>query len=556
MNTDNARPTEVLLGQAIALHRQGKLNEAQAIYTHLLEHDSENIDLLQLMGMLATQSHQHHMALELATKAVKIHPGDPFLHCSLGMALHALDQHDAAVVSYDHAIQIHREYAEAYCARGVSHEALGRLEHALRDYEMAAAINPQYAEAYCNQGNVFQSSNNFEKALESYDKAIRAKPDYVEAFNNRGIVLKALDRLEAALQSYNQAIAIDPAYAEAYNNRGIVYKELQQSAAAIESYDQALRINPAYAEAYWNKSLALLLHGDFELGWQLYEWRWKRDAQRMRLRNFIPPLWLGLESVKDKTVLLHSEQGLGDTIQFCRYVQMFSQLGAKVILQVPESLRPLLMSLEGGASVVAQGAELPYFDYHCPLLSLPLAFKTQVATTPAQSCYLTSDAQKVLEWAHKLGEKTKIRVGLVWSGSPTHKNDARRSILLSALAIYLPANVDYVCLQKELRDVDRATLEQLGNIQYFGNAIHDFGDTAALCALMDVVISVDTSVAHLAGALGKPTWLLLPYAPDWRWMLNRSDSPWYPSMTLYRQNNSMQWEHVFEKIQTDLMQMV
>ena len=298
----------------------------------------------------------------------------------------------------------------------------------------------------------------------------------------------------------------------------------------------------------------MLLGGQFAQGWQEYEWRWKNENVNKiaGIRSFSQPLWLGEESLKDKTILLYGEQGLGDTIQFCRYIALVAELGAKVILEVQRPLVKLLKNLEGVSQIVAEGGTLPAFNYQCPLLSLPLAFKTELHNIPSVSEHITSDSENVKKWQTKFGEKFKPRVGLVWSGSAEHKNDHNRSLTLSHLLSYLPSNMEYVCLQKELRGIDKVVLEKNSHIQFYGDALEDFTDTAALCDLIDVVISVDTSVAHLAGTLGKKTWVLLPYSPDWRWLLDRDDSPWYPSAKLYRQKKIGDWNGVLEKLKRDL----
>jgi len=324
---------------------------------------------------------------------------------------------------------------------------------------------------------------------------------------------------------------------------------------AIASFKQAVSIKPDYAEARWNLSLAQLLDGNFEQGLLGYEWRWNSEELLKFIgvrKVFLQPLWLGEESLKDKAILLHAEQGFGDTIQFCRYAQLVAKLGAKVFLEVQPPLVQLLNSLEGVNQIIANGSELPDFDYQCPLLSLPLAFKTTLENIPSPLGYIKNDKEKLIKWQAHLGEKLKPRIGIVCSGSAAHKNDRNRSLTLSKLVEHLPSNYEYISLHKEVRDIDQQVLMDRSEIKHFGNILEDFSDTAALCGLMDLVISVDTSVAHLAAALGIPTWVLLPYNPDWRWLLDREDSPWYSSMKLYRQTKIDDWTSVFEKIKSDL----
>ena len=317
-----------------------------------------------------------------------------------------------------------------------------------------------------------------------------------------------------------------------------------------------LSLRPDYHEASWNKSLSLLLQGDYENGLPLYESRWEswNVSEIAGKRFFAEPAWLGAESLQDKTILLYAEQGLGDFIQFCRYVKLVAGLGANVILEVPEALTCLMKGLDGISQLVTKGEELPFFDYQCPLLSLPLAFKTNLDTIPNPSRYINLDnyPNKIMEWKARLGSKLKPRVGLVWSGNPNHKNDYNRSILLMDILPFLPNQCEYVSLQKEVREVDKLTLDSNPHILNFAGHLNDFLDTAALIDNLDLVISVDTSVAHLSAALGKESWVLLPHVPDWRWLLDREDSPWYPSMKLYRQTSIGNWSSALERVKSDL----
>jgi len=298
------------------------------------------------------------------------------------------------------------------------------------------------------------------------------------------------------------------------------------------------------------------LQGDFENGLPLYESRWDsgKVSELIGKRFFDKPTWLGKEPLQSKAILLYGEQGLGDFIQFCRYVKLVSDLGAKVILETPQSLASLMGSLEGVSELVIKGEELPFFDYQCPILSLPLAFKTKLDTIPNSSRYINLDnhLNKVIEWKARLGSKFNPRVGLVWSGSPHHKNDHNRSLLLADILPFLPSQLEYISLQKEVREVDKLTLDSNPHILSFTGYLNDFVDTAALIDNLDLVISVDTSVAHLSGALGKKTLVLLPNMPDWRWLLDVEDSPWYPSMKLFRQPAAGDWSSVLDKVKLDL----
>ncbi|MGA8146627.1 MAG: tetratricopeptide repeat-containing glycosyltransferase family protein [Gallionellaceae bacterium] len=456
-----------------------------------------------------------------------------------------LQRYQASLESYNMAIALRPDYAEAYNNRGSVLQNLGQHSAALEDFDKAIALKSDYAYAYYNRGISLHGLKRLEQALASYDRAIALNPGYAEAYSNRGNVLQELKRLEEALLSYDRAIALNPAYAEAYNNRGNALKDLMRLDEAGACFDRAIALN--YAPAYWNKSLLDILTGNFDEGWQLYEWRWN-DSQKDFARNFSKPLWLGQEAVAGKTLLIHAEQGLGDFIQFCRYALMLEALGAKVILEVPSVLVALISTLEGNFTVVEHGRLLPAFDLHCPVMSLPLAFKTRVENIPAPIPYLHADFDKHRRWHQKIGNTTKPRVGLVWSGNTAHKNDRNRSIPLLLFESLLQLPIEFHVLQKEIQPDDAAVLTSLRGLHLHHDELNDFADTAALVQEMNLVISVDTSVAHLAGAMGKPVWILLPFMPDYRWMLGSADCPWYPTATLFRQPESGDWSSVITEV--------
>lgn len=408
--------------------------------------------------------------------------------------------------------------------------------------------------AYLNEGNALVLRGRFVDSLVHYDRAISIEPECAQAYANKAVVLAHMGESAAALACCEHALALKPDFPLAWSNRGNILQQDLKLEAALDSYDRAIALDPVFADAYWNKANALLLGGNFEQGLPLYEWRWMRPNFTSPRRNFSKPLWMGADSLAGKTILLHSEQGLGDTLQFCRYAAMVEALGARVILEVQPTLQGLLHSLDGVSACVAKGATLPAFDVHCPLLSLPLAFKTHMDTIPSSPCYLASKPARHVFWVDKLGLRTRPLVGIVWSGRSEHAHDKQRSISLDLMLQWLPEVFDYVSLQKDVRENDVAALRVNKGVRHFGAELTDFEDTAALCDCVDLVVSVDTSVAHLSAALGKPTWILLPYCPDWRWQLHRSDSPWYPSATLYRQEQPGAWSEVLRRVATDLTQ--
>ncbi len=550
--------------QALSLHQNGHLPQAKTLYEEILVAHPNHFDALHLLGVIAHQNKNHRRAVDLIGKAIELSPRDAAFHYHRGLALQALKQLDAAVASYDKAIALKPDLAEACSNRGLALQELKQLDAAVASFDQAIALKPDYAEAYYNRGIALEELQQFDAAVVSYDKAIALKPDYAEAYSNRGNALKKLKQLDAAIASYDQAIALKPDYAEAHYNRGIALEQLWQLDAAVASYGQAIALKPDYAEAYWNRSLVLLLLGHFDRGWEDYEWRWKNKRLDLIGRNFRQPLWLGKESIAGKTILLHGEQGFGDTIQFCRYARLVADLGASVILEIHESLVSLLASLEGVTQLVTRGNNLPAFDYQCPLMSLPLALKTTLSTIPANIPYLQANAEKSRFWQEKLGDKNRPRVGLVWSGGFRRNQpeawsvNSWRNIPLAKLAALKNPDIEFYSLQKgqpaesELAELIKNNWDGPHIVDYT-SLLNDFSDTAALIENLDLVISVDTSTAHLAGALGKPVWILNRFETDWRWLLERTDSPWYPTAKLYRQQKAGDWDAVVQRVKADLM---
>jgi Tetratricopeptide repeat/Glycosyltransferase family 9 (heptosyltransferase) len=341
-------------------------------------------------------------------------------------------------------------------------------------------------------------------------------------------------------------------HASAWSSRGVALQALDRHADAIASFDRAIALEPDFADAHFNKSLALLAIGDYPRGQTEYEWRWKRSGAEHLRQNFGRPLWRGDQPPQRKTILLHAEQGLGDTIQFARYARLLGRAGANVVLETHPELKPLLARLEGCRSVIARGEARPAHDFHCPLGSLPLAFKTELSSVPAEIPYLSADAGRIDRWRPRLETFGGPRVALVWAGNAAHANDRNRSVPLALLRSLWEGNAArVVSLQRDLRAGDAETLAA-APVLHLGPELADFDDTAAVLAGCDLLITVDTSVAHLAGAMGRPVWLLLPFSCDWRWTVQSDRSPWYPSVRLYRQPQPGDWESVVARVARDL----
>jgi len=449
-------------------------------------------------------------------------------------------------------VGIEPDYCDALHLIAVIDARRRRLDEALAGYDRVLALRPDHADAVNNRGLVLHQLRRFEEALASYDSALLLRPNYLHAFYNRGVTLHELRRFAEALASYDRAIAVRPGYAEALSNRGNTLQELQRFDEALASYESALAVRQDYAEAHFNKSLLQLRKGDFDGGWRDYEWRWKNQNLKLTKRDFAQPLWLGEAAVAGKTILLHSEQGFGDTIQFCRYAPLVAARGARVLLEVPAPLKDLMASLTGGAELISANDRLPHFDLHCPLHSLPLALGTRIETIPAHVPYLAAPPQSLRRWSAALSSEHRLQVGLAWSGAPTHRDDAKRSIKLVSLLPLLDVDADFVSLQRDVRADDAAVLQDCSDLLLFDDELKTFADTAAVIANLDLVISVDTSVAHLGGALAKPVWVLLPVVPDFRWLLDRDDSPWYPTARLFRQYAAGDWSGAIDRVVSEL----
>ncbi len=462
-----------------------------------------------------------------------------------------LKRFDEALASLDEALALAPGIAETHLNRGNVLNDLKRHEDAVASYDSALAIRPDYPEALSNRGIALHALARDEDALASFDRALALRPDYPEALSHRGATLDAMQRPDEALTSYARAIALRPDYADAYGNRGATLYNLKRLDEALADFDHALALRPDLPEVHWNQASARLIAGDFERGFAEYEWRWQREAMIGVKRDFPQPLWRG-EDIAGKTILLHSEQGFGDSVQFCRYVPAVAARGARVILEVEAPLQRLMTTLAGVSEVIAKGENLPAFDTYCPLLSLPLAFGTRLGTVPSVTPYLRAQEQDVAAWTTRLSDKRRPRVGLAWSGNPTHLRDADRSIALEALLPLTGVDASFVSVQKDVRDADAGVLAARTDILQVGHALNDFADTAALLSELDLIITVDTSVAHLAGALGKPVWLLLPYIPDWRWLFDRETSPWYPTARLFRQDESRSYDGVIARVRDAL----
>jgi tetratricopeptide (TPR) repeat protein len=504
-----------LLRRAMHARERGDLEKAQRLYTAVLDRQPDSFDALHGLGLIHYQYGRLDTALVLFQEALKTDLGRADGFSSLGLVFHALRRFERALTSFDAGLQIEPDDLELLNRRGVALLELGRAQDALGDFNRVLAVVADHFEAMGNRGNALLKLNRVAEALAAYDHALQSAPENVQLLTNRAVALRRLDRPHEALLSARRALARDP----------------------------------DFVQAQFTEAIARLSLGDFG-ALQDYEARWKVGLLASQRRNFSAPLWLGNEPLDGCTILLHAEQGSGDTLQLARYVPIVARRGAKVILEVQRELARLLSDLPGVEMVITRGETLPPFDYHCPLFSLPLAFATNESSIPADVPYIAAPANDT--WQRS--PLSKRSIGLVWSGGRVHDNDANRSLEFATLLPLLDVpDTGFVSLQHDVRERDVTLLNAQTGVFQFDKKFGDFADTAAAIASLDAVVAADTAVAHLAGAMGKPLFLLLPFAADFRWLRERRDTPWYPTARLYRQPAFGDWPSVIASLRQDLI---
>jgi tetratricopeptide (TPR) repeat protein len=583
-------PTAAALYAAGLRHlHAGQILDAQLCCRQALATDPNHADALHLMGLVCLHAKQYDHALEwiaraiaqdakpeyLASlggtlqqlgrpddalkafdKAVQLRPDDAGLWKQLGDVLLKLERHDHALLSFQHVLKLNPRHQDAAYKSGVLLNHVGRYEEALTYLNRCDEALPNHGPTLAARARTLFTLKKFEPALADNLRANAFDPGNGDTCNNIGACLQALGREEEALAWFDRALQRLPNAIEILNNKAFILGKLQRFDEAFALYDLINARNLNDATTDWNLALLRMLTGNFEAGWAGREARWAKPDPPP-YPKFTQPIWLGRESIEGKTVLIHVDEGLGDTIQFARYVPMVAARGARVILVVEPPLHSLLSGLPGVWQCLAfSNGPLPPFDMHCPIGSLPLAFATRLDTIPSATSYLPFPAAAGVEaWNQRLGPHDRLRVGLVWSGNPNHKNDRDRSMSLGTLSRIVDVGASFVSLQKDPRPDDKAMLAQSGIIDFTAE-LTDFAETATLIACLDLVITVDTSVAHLAGSLGCPTWILLPWTPDYRWLLDRDDSPWYPTARLFRQNETRDYASVLDRVRTELQNLI
>jgi tetratricopeptide (TPR) repeat protein len=606
--------------RAYAAHRDGRLDDAERDYRATLDGNPSHVDALHLLGVLRHQQGQHAEAAALVRRAVKLRPEDAALqlnlgnalkalgqiddaieqfrnaltlapsfpmahynlgnayasvgrhedaadsfekslrlqpedassHNNLGNALHALGRHEQAITSFRRALELRPGHAGALNNMGMSLNALGRPDDAIPCFQAALAAEPRFVAAHFNLANTFDATGRHAQAVAAFERSLALQPNLPPAIFGMGNALASLGRHAQALPYLERAVGLDPQFALAWLSLGTAHQALGAHAPAVRAFDQALRLRPDLASAHMNRALAWLAQRNFARGLPEYEWRLQAMAQPV-IQTL--PRWHG-EPIEQRTLLVHAEQGFGDTLQFVRFVPLAAQRAARVVLEVQPQLLPLLAPAAQAwrVTLIAQGTPRPAADLQCPLLSLPLALGTTFDTIPSRTPYLGVPPAYGRKWRGSLGGQAKRKIGIAWSGR-VQQNETRSMPLAELDPLFALDGIDWIVLQPALSADERAALDahpRTASIHRFDMRIGDFADTAAIIERLDAVVSIDTSIAHLAGAMRKPLWLMLPFAADWRWFDGDAQSPWYPGATLVRQPRPGAWGEVVNAVAKQL----
>jgi tetratricopeptide (TPR) repeat protein len=577
-----------MLAAAFQHLQAGNTSEAEERYRAILRAQPSHADAWFFLGTACQMKGKLQEAQLNYRRALALSPDHASAYYNLGVALEQQDQLAEAAGCYQQALRIEPTNLAALNNLGNVLKALGKLDNAIACYREVLRLKPDFAEVHANLGNVLSDQENLVEAESSYRRALQLRPDYAEVHYNLGILFSKWGKIEDAIAYYRRALSFKPSYQEAHVNLGNVLRLTGQMEEALTSFQQALHLKPDFASAHWNRSMVLLARGDFQEGWPEYEWRWAQH--NFARRHFVQPLWDGA-NLHGKTLLLYAEQGLGDTLHFIRYAPLVKQRGGKVLLECQPQLLRLLAAFPGIDQLLPRGSQLPSFDIQAPLLSLPGIFHTHLGSIPATVPYMRAAPELVGHWRRKLSEVRNPRsevkttsfsdigqrtsdfgrlflIGIAWQGNPTNPGDRHRSIpLVFFRRLAEVPGVQLISLQKgpgteqlsvagSLLSDNRQLTTASSSVFDFGSALDDatgaFADTAAVMMNLDLVISSDTVIPHLAGALGVPVWLALSLAPDWRWLLHREDSPWYPNIRLFRQKMFGDWQEVFDRIGDEL----
>ena len=527
-------------------------------YDHAVEWLSRAIlqdprtDYLSTLGIALKQMGRLDDALRVFDKAVQLKPDDAELWKQFGGVLVAVDRAADAFVAFQRALQLNPSHWEAAYQSGILLHQLQRFDEALLQFNACDQLRPAHAPTLQMRARAFRALKRYQECLADNTRAHVLDPADPYTCNNMGDALLWLGRYEDGLQWFDKALALRPDFIEVLLNKGFALFHMHRFDEAAETYRRVTELDPGNAKAAWQLAHLALLSGNFAAGWAGREARWRAPDFSPEYPKFSLPKWLGREAIDGKTILVHVDEGIGDTLQFARYLPLIADRGARVVFIAQDALCPLLSGVRGVSECAPFSSRTyPSFDMHCPIMSLPLAFGTTLETIPPANYLPPLPAERIAQWQSRLGPHDRLRVGLVWSGNPKQGNDRNRSMPFAHLAPLLDLDATFVSLQKDPRPGDAALLAK-SNVVDLTADLTDFAETAALVSCLDVVITVCTGVAHLAATLGRPTWVMLPYLPDWRWLLDRDDSPWYPTVRLFRQDDARDFARVVASVRTEL----
>lgn len=583
-----------ILKAAIQSHQAGNLQEAEQLYSQVLEKKPDHPLALHSLGIVAHQKGQNDIAADLIGKVILSNPEVPQFHNTQGLVFEALDKIDEAIASYEKAISLNQDYAEAHLNLAIAFQSKGdfdtavekceqiislfgdsaniynlmayslqqkgQLEKAIESYEKVIQLEPDFAEAYNQIGVIFNTREQYDGAVENCKKALKLDANYTEAYNNLGVALNGCEQYAEAMENYEKAISLEPDFSEAYYNLANCLRDQNRCEESIAIYEKAIQIEPNYAKAHWNLSHALLQTGKFSQGWSEYAWRRKPELGIILYpHKYEQPYWDGC-SFEGKRLLVHCEQGFGDNIQFIRYLSMVKERGGTVILESRKPLFKLFGQIDGVDEFVMADpdGEAPDidFDLHTSPLDMPMIFDTTLDNIPCKVPYLHAEPARTEYWKSQV-DSEYLKVGLIWAGCKFHGNDRNRSCRLRNFhPLSKIEGVKLYGLQEGFAAWQADELPSDMEVISLGEEFEDFADTAGAIENMDLVISVDTSVLHLAGAMGKPVWAIIPFEPEWRWMLERQDTPWYPTMKLFRQKERQNWDELFSRVSQQLQILV
>lgn len=552
--------TQMSISQAMELamrhHRAGNLAQAETIYRQILAAQPDQTDAMHLLGLVELGRGQFPEALELIDRAISRHGDESSYHYSRGQVLQASGKGPAAIEAYRRATGLRGDFAEAWNNLGTLLMDQGRLSEAIESLRKATVLRPEASECWNNLSTALLKNEQLDDSISAAERAIRLKPDFASAHVSLGLAFQRSDQFGRAIGCFEQALKVSPDSTDAAVNLGMALVSDGRIQEGIDRLRQLLAKVPDQPMAHYGLGKALLLMGDYANGWRESEWRWKVPELQSRRLAVPTPWWDGKASLQGRDILVWPEQGLGDTIQFSRYVPLVARQARRVILMCQPPLVRLLRGLEGVEEVIAVGDPVPRHDVHVPLMSLPLAFGPSNGSDPFPTTpRLDPDPARIEYWRGRLGELDgRIRVGLVWAGNYDNRHGRKRSMKLHSLApLAAVENVRFISLQKSLAPGQRETSAPPFELVDFTSELTDFTETGALIANLDLVISIDTAVAHLAGTLGKPVWILLSSLPDWRWGLERTDSPWYPTARLFRQPVAGDWGTPIDQVRAALV---